>query len=245
MLMHTNYTNTIIILHGWGSSAEAWQKPKALLEEAGYSVFVPDLPGFGKEPAPEKAWEVSDYADWVLDKFGKFDQFVLIGHSFGGRIAIKLAAQHPEKIEKLILTGAAGIRFISFKEKFKVGVYELVCQAGAWFFFIPPLTLFRPLVRKILYWLAGTKDYYKATDPVIKKTFKMVIAEDLTVFLKEIKAPTLLIWGKKDFMIPLKHAELMRKNILSSELKVIKEAGHQLPYQRPEIFTEEVVKFIK
>lgn len=233
-------------MHGWGSNSGAWEKPKKLLENAGYSVFVPDLPGFGKEPAPVKAWEVSDYVDFVLRfvKLAQLDKFVLIGHSFGGRIAIKLAAQHPEKIEKLILTGAAGIRFISFKEKFKVGIYELACQMGAWFFFIPPLNFFKPFVRKILYWLAGTKDYYKATSPIMKKTFKMVIAEDLSIFLKQIKVPTLLIWGKRDYMIPLAHGELMHKEISNSEFKIIEQAGHQLPYQMPEIFVGEVIKFL-
>lgn len=237
----------IIILHGWGSSSAAWEVTKQLLQKAGYQVLVPDLPGFGKEPVPKKPWSVSDYVEWVLGfiQLAKLDKFVLIGHSFGGRIAIKLTAQYPQKVEKLILTGAAGIRFTSLGEKIKINAFQLACILGDLVFKVPPFILFRPLVRKILYWIAGVKDYYEARDPIIKETFKKVINEDLIDILPKIKVPTYLLWGKDDLMIPPKHAYIMAEKIPDSKLEIIEKAGHRLPYGQPEIFVEKVTEFLK
>lgn len=243
----------IIILHGWGSSSAAWEVTKQLLEKSrlpagrqGYQVLVPDLPGFGKEPPPKKPWSVSDYVDWVLDKFGQLDKFVLIGHSFGGRIAIKLAAQSPEKVEKLILTGAAGIRFASLKERMKITLFLLGSKIFNLFFYLPPFNFIKPLSRKILYYLLGAKDYVGLHNETIKETFKKVINEDLVSQMRQIKVPTLLVWGEKDLVLPLYHAKLMQKEISGSKLEIIKDAGHWFPYKtHPEIFVEKVLEFLR
>lgn len=234
----------IIILHGWRSSSEAWEKPKELLEKAGYQVLVPDLPGFGKEPPPKNPWTVSDYVEWVLDKFGQLDKFMLIGHSFGGRIAIKLAANYPDRVEKLVLTGAAGIRFATFLERVKIGIFLPVSKLGHLFLNVFPFTIFSPITRKILYWLAGSKDYYIIQNSVMKESFKKVINEDLIDILAKIKVPTYLLWGKDDLMIPLKHAYIMAEKIPGSKLEIIEKADHRLPYGQPEIFINKVVMFL-
>lgn len=243
----------ILILHGWGSSSQAWEKPKKLLEDAGYQVFVPDLPGFGKEPAPKNPWGVSDYINFVLEgvdtipplRCERKRKFVLVGHSFGGRVAIKLAAQYPEKIEKLILTGAAGPRFATLKEKIKVETFAFIAKIGGLAFYVFPFTVFKPLAKKVLYWWSGGKDYYHMENHALKETFKKVIYEDLTPYLEKIKVPTFLIWGEKDSMIPLAYAYLMHRQIKISKLKIIKEANHVFPYAQPEVFVREVLEFLK
>lgn len=234
----------IIILHGWGSSAVAWEKTKKLLENAGYSVLVPDLPGFGKEPPPKIPWTVSDYVEWVLDKFAQLDKFILIGHSFGGRIAIKLAAKYPQKVEKLVLTGAAGIRFISLKERIKITLFLLGSKIFNFLFYLPPFNLLKALIRKISYYLLGAKDYVGLRNGTVKGTFKKVINEDLIDILEKINIPTYLLWGKDDLMIPSKHAYIMAKKIPGAKLEIIEKVGHRLPYGQPEIFVEKVVKFL-
>lgn len=236
----------IIILHGWGSSSAAWEVTKQLLQKAGYQVFISDLPGFGKEPPPKNPWAVDDYVEWVLGKFGQFDKFVLIGHSFGGRIAIKLAAQYPEKVEKLVLTGSAGIRFSSLKERIKIYFYLFASKIANLVFYQPPFTCFKNYARKFLYWLAGTKDYYKIESSTVKEIFKNVINEDLMPFLDKIKTPTLLLWGRNDRIIPLIHGQIMEKKIIGSKLVLIDNASHSFPYTtHPEIFVEKVTKFLR
>lgn len=236
----------IIILHGWAANSSAWQTPKKLLEKMGFAVFIPDLPGFGEEPPPKTAWSVSDYADFVL-RFAEeknLEKFALIGHSFGGRIAIKLAALYPEKLEGLILSGSTGIRFASIREKLKVWLFQILTKLGNFAFYVPPFTIFRPLARKILYRLAGVKDYYQVEAIGMKETFKKIVNEDLTPLLGSIKTPTLLLWGKNDVMVPLQHAYLMVSKIPGAKLKIIKSGGHRFPYDEPEIFVKEVVEFL-
>lgn len=244
----------IIILHGWGSNSAAWQVTKQLLQKAGYTVFIPDLPGFGQEPPPKNAWSVSDYVDFVLQFTRKIipegadtvpplrcepkQKFVLIGHSFGGRIAIKLAAQYPQKVSKLVLTGAAGIRFVSLSEKIKVKSFEMLGHLGQ-------LSGLSFLGKKMVPILTGNRDYYLLSSKEMKETFKKVINEDLIDVLEKIKVPVCLLWGKDDLMIPPKHAYLMAKKIPGAKLEIMEKAGHRLPYGHPEIFVEKVVKFLK
>lgn len=232
----------IVILHGWGANSSTWQIPKTLLEKAGFSVFVPDLPGFGKEVLLKLPWSISDYVDFVL-RFAKEKsqgKFILVGHSFGGRIAIKLAAEYPEKVEKLILTGvpARGGKTL------KALIFNLLAKIGKVFFFLPPFSFFGPLVRKFLYYLAGEWDYYK-TVGTMRQTFKNVINEDLVSLLSKINLPTLILWGKEDKLTSVLLAHFLKEKISQAKLVTLPTASHKFPYENPEVFVKEVVKFLK
>lgn len=236
----------IVILHGWGANSSAWQTPKKLLEKMGFSVFIPDLPGFGKEPPPKTVWSVSDYVDFVL-KFAKgknLEKFLLIGHSFGGRIAIKLAADYPEKLTALVLAGAPGARFSSNWEKIKVWLFLPLAKAGNLCFNIPPFIALKPLARKILYRLAGARDYYYADTPQIRETFKRIIDEDLKPLLKKIKSPTFIFRGERDRVVPPAYANLMFKEMPHAKIKIVKNGTHCFPYEQPKVFIESVVEFL-
>lgn len=232
----------ILILHGWGHGNQSWQKVKELLEQKGYKVFVPDMPGFGQAPAPKDPWNVQNYMDWVLGfaQQNKLEKFFLLGHSFGGRVAIKLAAFHPEKIEKLLLEDSAGTareKNLSFRQKL-VSKFQWL---GKIFSKLP----FYYLFRKIAYRLAGVRDYYLIQNPVMKETFKKVINEDLTFHLADIKTPTLIIWGEKDKVVPLNVAYFLKENIEDSQLKIFPNIGHRPHYDCPEQLAEEIIKFIQ
>ncbi len=98
----------LLFLHGWQSNKEVWGQ--VIKELSGYEIYAIDLPGFGKSPAPKSAWAVGDYADLVAEFIKKLDlkNIIVVGHSFGGRVGIKLSSQHPELIEKLVLVDSAG-----------------------------------------------------------------------------------------------------------------------------------------
>ncbi len=101
----------VLLLHGWGASADLFARTMDGLE-GDFDLIAPDFPGFGATEPPPAPWAVSDYMEWTLalmDELG-IQRASVIGHSFGGRVAIKLAALHPERVAKLVLTGAAGIR---------------------------------------------------------------------------------------------------------------------------------------
>ena len=171
----------------------------------------------------------------------KNKQIILIGHSFGGRIAIKYAVKYPEKIEKLILTGAAGIKHSLSK---KQRLFSFFIKIGKRIFSFPFMDRFQNFAEKILYKFVSKKDYHKA-NPTMKEVMKNVIAEDLTSILEKIKTPTLLAWGKLDNSTPLSDGNLMNEEIENSKIIVFDEANHSLPYQRSEEFAKNILEFIE
>lgn len=96
---------TVVALHGWGRTRQDWQ---TTLE--GYDALALDLPGFGATPAPESGWSTADYAGWVREILADLDRPVLVGHSFGGRVAVQLAADAPELVRGVVLTGVPLLR---------------------------------------------------------------------------------------------------------------------------------------
>lgn len=222
---------TVVILHGWGSSSKAWSEVKDFLEKEGFRVEVPNLPGFGGKPLTKKVMNFDDYIDFVKD-FIKKRKVILIGHSFGGRIAIKYASQNSESVEKLVLTGASGVvHGLSIKRK---SAY-ILAKVGKLFF---PKSF-----RKIIYYWVGEWDYYKSEE--LLETFKKVYKVDIKDYLPQIKTPTLLVWGELDKSIPVADGKFMKKNIKKSKLIIVKGATHKLPYSMPHIFCEQILPFLK
>lgn len=238
----------ILILHGWDSSSQAWQKAAEVLIIGGFRVIVPDLPGFGKSSFPPQAWSVSDYLELVVDFAEKLktlgeisEPFFLFGHSFGGRISIKFGAVYPEKISGLILCSPGGLLS---KKKIKVKIFYFLAKLGKVFFSPPFLKSLQNFSRKILYRLAGTRDYLRAS-PIMKETMKKIISENLLSCLPQIKTKTLIIWGGKDRILPISDAYLMKEKIPNSNLETISNVGHALNLECPAELADIIVRWLK
>ncbi len=233
----THYKTTgkgtpLVLLHGWGASLDSFNLILPELTKK-YKVYALDLPGFGKTQLPLQAWSVGDYAKFVkefLDKL-KIRQATFLGHSFGGRVLIKLVAREPEICEKLILTGAAGIKS---KNSLRKILFKTIAKVGKPILSLPGLKSFKQKAKKKLYQKAGTDDYLSAGP--LQQTFLKVTQEDLTPFLAEIKVPTLLIWGENDQDTPLNEGKIMHNLIPNADLKVIHSAGHYAFIDQPKKF---------
>lgn len=237
--------NNIVLLHGWGQGApERFERLASSLRAKGYTVFLPHLPGFGEEIPPNAPWAVDDYVSWVVEKVKKeksWGSFVLCGHSFGGRIALKLTARQPESIEKLILIASAGLRQnLSLKAK----LLRVMSTIGRMLFDLPILNLLQPKVHAVWRTMLRQKDYYRVSG-VMQKTFLRVIAEDLAPVLPKITKQTLILWGKKDQYVSVEDAYIMHEAIDSSQIKVFSQADHFLPYNEPDELAAEIDIFIK
>jgi len=234
---------TILILHGWGSCAKNWSQVKELLENQGCKGYVPDLPGFGKNPPPEKAWSIGDYVEWVREFCEKqgLSQVFLVGHSFGGRIAVKFTIKYPEELRKLILCAPSGI---TPRRKTKIFLFSILAKIGNAIFSLPLLKKIQPLVRKVIYFIIREHDYYLAPG-IMKETLKKVVKEDLKPYLDQIKTSTLIIWGEKDTWLPVSDAYILKKEIKNSTLEIIPNVDHGINLEAPEILAEKILNFLK
>ncbi len=234
---------TVVLLHGWNLSRGHFLPLENEFHRLGYKTVSVDFPGFGSEPPPGSAWHVVDYAQFLkrfLEK-RRISRPVLIGHSFGGRVALVYSRLFPSSITGLILTGTPGFSPVPKK---KVLLFLIVAKVGRVFFSIPPLHLVSNLARRWLYYLSGAKDFFRA-EGLMRQTFKYVVADDLTDAMEHVQVPCLLLWGELDLLVPVTIAQKMADVIPSSSLKVIPQADHGLPFKEPGLFASYADRFLK
>ena len=197
----------IILLHGWGQNIEM-MKPLGDNFCDRFKITILDFPGFGKSEEPDYDWSISDYA-LMIEEFIKklgIKKPIIMGHSFGGRVAIRYSANNP--IEKLILFGSPCIR-IQEKLPLYVVVLKKLKQ-------LPGLNNFGEYMKKYI----GSRDY-KAASPLMRKVLVNTVNEDLSSYARNIEEPTLLIWGDHDSEAPLNDARQLEKIMIDAALIVL------------------------
>jgi UDP-N-acetylmuramoyl-tripeptide--D-alanyl-D-alanine ligase len=213
----------IVVLHGWGCSIAAVASIMAIFRQT-HRVIALDLPGFGASDPPPTAWSSDEYADLVRAVLArlKVGRASFIGHSFGGKLAIVLAATHPELVDRLVLVNSAGIRGKRDARHY-ARVYGF--KAGKRLLTLPLLSgpLGAPL-RQRFERRFGSDDYRQAGS--MRGTLVRVVNEDVRDVLPKIAAPTLLIWGELDDATPLGDGQIMERLIPDAGLVVFSRAGH-------------------
>lgn len=230
----------VVILHGWGANVESVNPIMQCLSQT-HTVFALDLPGFGQTPQPTANWGVYDYAGWVasfLEVVG-CPRADLIGHSFGGRIAIVLASQYTQYLNRLVLVNSAGIRpRKSWWHRQRVGAFK----TARTLFQLIPITSWRKRILDSLYIAFGSADYRDAG--AMRAIFVRVVNEDLRGLLPDIAAPTLVIWGENDQDVPVSDGEIMAREIPHARLEVLAGAGHYSYLDRLPQFCRLVREFL-
>lgn len=220
-----NGEKLLLILHGWGCNKELFSSVAEHLSSA-YTVVVPDLPGFGESAEPSQPYSVEDCTRRIIDfiKYLGFKKVSLMGHSYGGRVIIKMFSIGvlPFEIERVCLVDAAGI-----KPKKSLGQHLslLFYKAGRKVLSLPPFKKLFPDAIDNWRRKRGSADFNSASE-VMKKTLVLAVNEDLTKCLKNITAPTLLFWGDKDDATPLSDAKIMEKHIPDAGLVVLEGGSH-------------------
>ncbi len=211
---------TLVFLHGWGSNSTLWFNSTLGLPDQGYELYFFDLPGFGKSQGPEHAFFLDDYAKVVTQLIKKLNitNPTLIGHSFGGKIAIRISAKKMISLTGLILVDASGLPHTSFITKAKSSLAHVMKPIFA----LPVLKGMKNMLLR----LSGSDDY--VATPRLRETFIHIVQEHIQDDLPNITIPTLIIWGEDDSneYTPPSDAHVFRKNIPSSELFLIKKARH-------------------
>jgi pimeloyl-ACP methyl ester carboxylesterase len=231
-----------LILHGWNGSSDSWKKIIEVLEMK-YKVVCPDFPGFGKSQVPSTSWKLNDFVEWLNEFSEKVNlkNFFLLAHSFGGRVAIKFSIFYPEKVKKLILVSSAGIRQEwGLKEK----VIFQISKIGNAIFSKNHFLRFKDGTRNLFYRIARIKDYSSAKG-VMKETMKKIVEENLLPELSKIQNETIIIWGEKDKIVPLKHAYLFKEKIKNSKLEILPKIRHSPHLENPEKLVEVLIANLK
>lgn len=213
----------ILILHGWGAGIDTIL-PIFNHLKSNFKVYAMDFPGCGQSQKPSEVLGACDYAR-ITKKFidaMKLDEIILIGHSHGGRVSLVLANKYPELVKKMILIDSAGL-IPKRKLRYYVKVYTFKALKKLYsitFFWMDTVEKMERFYKKF-----GSADY-KDADRIMRKILVKLVNEDIRPLLKDIKASTLLIWGRDDNATPVYMGEIMEKEIKDSGLVVLENAGH-------------------
>jgi len=215
----------IIIMHGWGQSLEG-MRPLGELIASSAQVHLIDLPGFGKSPKPAEDWDSIGYSECILKYMqdNGIERADVLGHSFGGKVATRLASRHPERVRGLILMDASGLRTVpTGKKKLRATIMRTLSKLLKWSDKNFKTTFFESwFVPKF-----GSRDYKAAG--ALRNILVKTVNEDTSEDAKKISCPSLIVWGELDDETPVEMGERFNKLIPNSELIVLPRKDH-FPY---------------
>jgi len=224
----------VILLHGWGQNIKMMDYIAEYLSKH-FKVYNIDFPRFGESDEPKVPFSNEEYVE-VLKGFTdklKIKNPILIGHSFGCRVALYYAYKYP--VHKMVLTGAAGIRAKrDIKWYIKVYSYKLAKKL---------LKPFKSLSAKLMK-NAGSQDYRNAS-PVMKGTLSKCVNFDITPYLKDIKTQTLLVYGTLDTATPLYMGKIMEKEMRDATLVTFEGDDHFAYFHQADRFNLVLDAFLK
>ena len=214
----------LLMIHGWGASIELLRPLAQRLSRRGFRCHMIDLPGFGASAEPPTPFSVADYAAFCaayMDQRG-LERAHYFGHSLGGRIGLVLASDHDERIMKMALSNAAGIRVKpALHQRFRLNLYQSVRDGLQAIGAISTAEGLRKLYGKRY----GSADY-QAASAIMRQTLIRVVNQDLLDQAARVSAPTILIWGDQDRDTPLWMGRKLEATIPDAALIVFEGAGH-------------------
>lgn len=217
----------VILVHGLSGSGRWWAKNITPLAQQ-FRTYAVDLIRFGGSRGLQ---------EFVLDEAARsitrwMDQLgiaraSIIGHSMGGFIAADLAADFPDRVERLVLVDAAVLPFNRVLWQHALGLVQALWRL--------PLSFLSVLVT----------DAYRSGPVTIWNAARQLLTADIRPKLAQIQVPTLLVWGEHDALVPLELAEQIRGYVPHAELTVVRSAGHNPMWDRPDEFNRLVADFLR
>lgn len=221
-VLDTGRGDAVVILHGWGGRIESMAPVVSCLASRCRALAF-DLPGFGESPPPPAGWGTPDYAAFVRAVLAHtgITHAHFVGHSFGGKTSLYLAATQQGVVDKLVVVDPSGLRSAPSA---KVRAKRALSRAGK------ALGLAGPpgrAAQRALYRRISSSDYQEAGP--LRPTLVRVVNEDLTSLLPAVSSPTLIVWGSEDEAVPVAHGRTMERLIPDAGLVLFEGAGH-FPY---------------
>ncbi|MBI2930648.1 MAG: alpha/beta hydrolase [Planctomycetes bacterium] len=248
----------VIMLHGLGGSAYDFRHQREPFLQAGFRVVVPDMLGAAWSPHPPDAdYSMPAQAERIvrlMDELG-LRRAHFIGNSYGGGISLAMATVHPERVDRLVLLDAAVIPqdFPWFVSVARSGF------VGRILFWITPKRLMLRLLINFLSGKVGNVSEAEIAEYAHEHSFEGAIdglfgmardlrfedAEKFLPKLSDVRAPTLILWGERDAVIPLRSGKILARLIPGARLEVIPGLGHIPHMERPERVTRRMLEFVK
>ncbi len=235
----------LLVIHGGGGGTNSWKANLQKLAKK-YTVFAPDMPGFGMSQAVERDFFIHEMVDFV-DMFAKhvgLQKFHLLGHSFGGAIALNYSLRFPFKVTKLVLVSSM---FLGREVAIWVWLFtrKLVLQPAGWLV----LNVLR-FLKWFRYKSSRNTHYEEAS--ITKASINIgkcvtTLKDQATIMTKKLPGlliPTLLVWGEKDRIVPCKHAHQASKIIPDCRVKIFRGVGHSIYRDKLEEFSMVIGKFL-
>ena len=220
----------VILLHGLAGSSAWWRYTMPELARH-FTTHAPDLVGFGRSRGPLDA-TIADRAELLalwMDA-AALTRAHVIGHSMGAQIAIHLAARFPERVDKLVLVGAAGVpRPIAITQAVRLLAEIIPPRAWGTPRFIPRIAV----------------DTLRAGPFSVARAAASILQDDVRPLLQRISAPTLLVWGALDGLTPLRDGKYMSTQIPNARLLVLEGAAHMPMVDQPRQFNAAVLDFLR
>ena len=217
----------VVLVHGLSGSTRWWARTVPALAEQ-YTVYLVDLPGFGGHRRFPQRLRFSDFASWLLQWLDALhlDRIRLIGHSMGGALAIQVSAQRPDAIQQLVLAAPAALPSdrVTLRSYLRPLAMAIPATSPA---FLPILAY----------------DALRAGPRTLWRISRDLLTLDTADELARVTAPTLLIWGQRDTLVPPAAGPLFRHALPQAELLVIEGAGHVVMYDRADAFNRAVLAF--
>lgn len=230
----------VVLLHGWGCDWQIWS-PIITKLSTHYRLLIPDLPAFGKSDIPQTPWSSQEYVEWLhgfLAAILPRQPVILVGHSFGGKIAALYTSTHPQLVTHLVLTAASGIPDpLTLRQTVQQNIARLI---PAPIKHALPSTFKYRLLSKIQ---AATDHFHSS--PAQQAIMKKIVRENIQSSLTNIHCPTLLIWGDIDADTPLHQGKVFEKSIAGSELIILEKTGHFTFIDQPQLFLNALQDFLE
>ena len=210
--------STLVYLHGWGQNI-AMMKPIADPFDEEFNIIIIDLPGFGESSEPTHVWTLDEYVECVkeiVDSLGVKNP-ILLGHSFGGKISLMYASKYD--VKKLVLFGSPFKKEIK-KDSLKLKILKSLKK-------VPGINKLEGFAKKHI----GSTDYKNASE-TMRKIMVEHVNLDITEQLKNIKCPTLIVWGTLDDAVPIERAHELEQLIPDAGLVVYEGCTHYAYLER-------------
>lgn len=217
----------LVLVHGLSGSLRWWRRNVPALANE-HAVYLLDLPGYGGMRRMGRDFHLSDAAHWMAEWMGAvgIPRASIVGHSMGGYICARFAARFPQCVDKLVLVAPAGLSSAGSVRRYVMPLVRAARYSSPRF--LPILAV----------------DALRAGPATLWRSTRQLLAEDIMADLASIQAPTLLIWGCNDTLVPPTLGCIFDHQIPDSSLLLIDHAAHVPMFDRPRVFNRSVLDFL-